>query len=266
MTGARWRGTLESCPLDYIMGFRRTIFFIGLLGIALFTADFVSAREDFSQLSSRLNLEESSEVSVFNDGSGGVSITNDISISANSGGQNISGDDAAQIGRPSTSIGKDAGSITGGSAKAEVRVKTEVNGEVVEDVYDSYEGEADVEKEFENTSGTVRTKIKVEVHSGTSSVATSTSDEDENSGEETRIKEKGSWFSKFWPFWGDKDDDTDDTDDVDTRDTFATTSSPDVLVEATSADTAIAGREEFGRNIQEAIRDFLKNIFSIFRR
>src|SRR3990167_8142344 len=113
------------------MDFQKTTVSITLVFIALFTDGLVSAKEFYFNVP-KPNLRNLPEISVskVNDDAGGTSITNDISVSASTGGNNVSG-----------GSGQSGGTIQTGSAKAEVKIQTTVNGEVIEDFDEEYEGE-----------------------------------------------------------------------------------------------------------------------------
>ncbi len=246
------------------MHFQRTLFSIGLLGVALFTADVVSAREGSLVMSSRFNLKSGERLNL--EDSSGVSVTNDVSVSASTGGNSASG-----------ANGQPGGTITTGSAKAEIKVNTQVSGEAdsagspqaVVDIDEQYEGEAKIEKEFENASGTVRTKIRVEVDDNKQ--PTTNSQQQKLREEREKVEVKRSWFSRFWPFWGDDDSDDDEADEnIDNADDMdnnvASTSSMQDEIEITEATSTQADADEVQppRNTRGAFRSFFRDLFSFF--
>ena len=226
------------------MDFQKTTVSITLVFIALFTAGLVSAKEFYFNVH-KPNLRNLPEISVskVNDDAGGTSITNDISVSASTGGNNVSG-----------GSGQSGGTIQTGSAKAEVKIQTTVNGEVIEDFDEEYEGEAEIEKEFENASGSVKTKIRVEIEGNQQPT---TSNRQQESREE---KEKDSWFLKIWPFGeGIGEAKPRHPDKVLPRSDFSS-SSP-----TTSPEAFVSKNLPTNQIIRQAIQNFFKNLFSIFR-
>ncbi|KKU70098.1 MAG: hypothetical protein UX94_C0011G0026 [Parcubacteria group bacterium GW2011_GWA2_47_21] len=246
------------------MDFQKTTVSITLVFIALFTAGLVSAKEFYFNVP-KPNLRNLPEISVskVNDDAGGTSITNDISVSASTGGNNVSG-----------GSGQSGGTIQTGSAKAEVKIQTTVNGEVIEDFDEEYEGEAEIEKEFENASGTVKTRVEVKVRSGTSTAgnlqpttlplpylpAGRWQAGNNQQQELLEEKEKSSWFLKIWPF-GEEVDEAKPRhpDKVLPRSDFSS-SSP-----TTSPEAFVSKDLPTNHIIRQAIQNFFKNLFSIFR-
>jgi len=280
-----------------VMHFSRALFFsIGLFGAVFFMADTASAHEQPTSTTrfnlksgdlpanlpvptrqtgwqaGRLNLEEVED---------GVSVTNDISVRASTGGNSASG-----------ANGQSGGTIQTGNAKARVEVKTEVGDEATVDIEEEYEGEAEIERKFESASGTVKTKIRVEVSSSASSTVAATS---APLLKEERVKEKGSWFSRWWPFGkdddendvdddagkeADDDEDADEADDADdesrdareakTEREATATSSQRLDISATSTVSATTSAPESAKDrpIDErargAVRRFIRNLFSLF--
>ena len=80
-------------------------------------------------------------------------VVNEVNVSANSGGNTASG-----------------GEVKSGEAKASVKVKTEINGEVLEDFEKEFSGDTDFEKEFEHSTGTASTITKIKVKTNTATI------------------------------------------------------------------------------------------------
>ena len=241
---------LSKTSIKSVMHFLRALFSIGFLGAVFLMADVASAeRTERFNLSPDLRLNLGDDVA---QPQPQVSITNDISVSANSGGNSASGKN-----------GQPGGSVTTGSAKAEVKVETVVNGETIVDINESYEGEVEIEKDFENASGTVQTKIKVEVNSGMTTATTSAVAREVVKRAEKRI-EKEVWFLRMWPFG--RDDKKSEARE-ERGNNMTGTSSAKVEIVAVSGATSTASTsspQATGRHAREKIKSFFRNLFSIF--
>ncbi|TSC67079.1 MAG: hypothetical protein CEO19_373 [Parcubacteria group bacterium Gr01-1014_73] len=75
-------------------------------------------------------------------------VENNVSVSASTGGNTTTGT---------------GGTIQNGEAQASVKVKTEVNGEVLEDFEQEFFGDTDFEQKFEHATGTASTTTKIKV-------------------------------------------------------------------------------------------------------
>ncbi|OHA24519.1 MAG: hypothetical protein A3D52_02815 [Candidatus Taylorbacteria bacterium RIFCSPHIGHO2_02_FULL_44_36] len=73
-------------------------------------------------------------------------VVNEVNVSANSGGNTASG-----------------GEVKSGEAKASVKVKTEINGEILEDFDEEFSGDTDFDREFKHASGTASTTTNIRV-------------------------------------------------------------------------------------------------------
>jgi len=77
-------------------------------------------------------------------------VVNEVNVSANSGGNTASG-----------------GEVKSGEAKASIQVKTEINGEVIEDFDEEFFGETDFEREFKHATETASATTKIKVRTNT---------------------------------------------------------------------------------------------------
>lgn len=75
-----------------------------------------------------------------------TTIVNEVNVSASTGGNTAT-----------------SGNVITGEAKASVKVKTEINGEVLEDFDEEFFGETNFEREFEHATGTASTTTKIKV-------------------------------------------------------------------------------------------------------
>ena len=100
--------------------------------------DFWGNDDDFDVRSSQTATEE-------------VVVENNVSVSASTGGNTAT-----------------SGTIQTGEAKARVQVRTEVNGEVLEDFVQEFSGDTDFEQKFEHATGTASTTTNIRVKTGSS--------------------------------------------------------------------------------------------------